>query len=108
MGTNQLNGTDPRTIEAFLRGEGLRVFSGEMRLEDLAHFTKTGCPVICLVTMHGSGHYVVAAGVKRNKVWFQDPSGGLGSLTAGDFIDRWVDFDRLGVSYKHFRLVVWK
>lgn len=108
LGTHPYNGTDPRSIETFLRGLKLRVVSGEMRLRDLTHFTRTGCPVLCLVTLHGCGHYVVVSAIKRNRVYFQDPSVGPSSLPRDGFEDVWVDYDRFCVTYRRFGIAAWR
>jgi hypothetical protein len=46
---SQIDGTDPRTIEAALRQAGLPVLSGEMSLSDLSHFARTRRPTIVLL-----------------------------------------------------------
>lgn len=108
MGTNAINGTDPRTIEAQFRADGLKVLSGQMQIENLRHFTSIGCPVLCLVTLHGGGHYVVVGAVRYGKVHFQDPFVGPRSMRLKEFEDAWVDHDRFGVIYRQFAMAVWR
>ena len=112
LGTNGINGTDPRTIEAFIRLEGLKVLSGEMDIHDLQFMTRRGKPVITLVTFETCGHYIVVRGVTgtgRNKfVHFHDPETGRQKMPANEFIEVWRDYDRFGVSYKQFGIVVWE
>lgn len=108
LGTNGINGTDPRIIEAFLRNEGFNVLSGNMTIEDLKSFTKNNRPVIAMVTFNDIGHYVVVKGVKRKRVYYQDPTSGPKSMKIEDFMSSFVDFDRYGVTYRNFGLVIWK
>jgi ABC-type bacteriocin/lantibiotic exporter with double-glycine peptidase domain len=102
--TNELDGTDPRTMEAFFRTRGLRVLSGEMDTEDLKCQTGRGRPVVCVV----AGHYVVALAVKRGRVCVHDPLHGRAAHPADVFGERWRDRDRLGGVYERFGLSVWR
>jgi ABC-type bacteriocin/lantibiotic exporter with double-glycine peptidase domain len=106
LGTSPSDGTDPRAVESYLRREGLAVISGEMTLADLTHFTKTGRPVLCLVTKAGCGHWVTVAGRSRGRVHFQDPDTGPSRLSDAAFLAEWIDHDRLGVTYRQFGLAV--
>lgn len=102
-----LDGVDPRTLEWFFRSYGLRVLVGEMDSEDLKQQTmKQGRPVVCAV----KNHWVVAAGVKRNYVYYMDPDEGQGNVRKKclPFQTWWEDHDRLGVAYRQFGLVIWK
>jgi ABC-type bacteriocin/lantibiotic exporter with double-glycine peptidase domain len=108
LGTNGINGTDPRTIESFLRGEKLKVLSGDMEIKDLQQLTAAGRPVITLVTFDESGHYIVVTGVDRGRVRYNDPDGGKKSISIGSFISSWVDIDRFGVVYRQFGVAVWR
>ncbi len=108
LGTNGINGTDPRTIEAFIRLEGLKVLSGEMDIEDLRHSTKHGKPVITLVNYGNFGHYIVVRGVTRKHVHFHDPELGRQKMLISEFILSWIDSDRFGVCYHQFGIVVWR
>ncbi len=108
LGTNGINGTDPRQIEAFLRCEKLKVLSGDMEVADLKTFTEMGRPVITMVTFNTNGHYIAVRGVKWGRVYYQDPEEGRQSMSVREFEECWVDFDRFGVSYRQFGLGVWE
>lgn len=108
--SNNMDGTDPRTLEAMLRKNGWRVLSGDMTIEDLKVQTKLGRPVIVLVTLDCGGHYVTVRGVRRGKVHFHDSrhySGGFKSLPIQEFEAAWYDFDRFGAEYRNFGLALW-
>lgn len=100
--TNDTDGTDPRTIEGYLRGLGCRVQSGEMAVSDLRWHTQQGRPVIVVVR----GHYVVAAGVAYNRVVVQDPLNGLRRISVPLFLGSWREVDRLGAVYRQFGIAV--
>lgn len=102
LGTSPMDGTDPRAIETCLRLSNHQVISGEMDLDDLRYFTKTGRPVIAVV----NGHYVTVAGIARGKVHYQDPWTGPCKCKPGDFLGWWKEADRLGVTYRHFGIAV--
>lgn len=106
VGTSGLDGTDPRAVESYLRRMGLTVLAGEMTINDLAHFGRTGRPVLCLVQDDGVGHYVVSAGTRRGRVYFQDPLAGPRSLSRLGFDLAWWDYDRLGPAYRRYGLAV--
>lgn len=108
LGSNGMNGTDPRCVETMVRQQKLKVISGEMTIGDLSSQTKMGRPVIVLVTLHNSGHYVVVSGVKRNYVYFQDPAVGPQKLKAVEFVNVWTDYDRFGMTYTNFGISVWR
>lgn len=105
--TSSLDGTDPRTLEAYLRKDGFFVLSGDMTIQDLREQTKAGRPVIVLMTLHGGGHYIVVSGVARGKVCFQDPVAGSSKMDAGEFEEAWHDFDRFGQVFERFGIAVW-
>ncbi len=110
------DGTNPSTLEALIRSrksERWHVVSGEMAIEDVAHYCGTARPVICLITnAEGAGHYVVAAGVWRGRVWFQDSDfepgeTGWGSAPVTEFESWRADFDRRGQTYHRWGLAAW-
>ncbi len=107
LATSPIDGTDPRAIEALLRKLGLHVASGEMTWEDLVYFTQTR-PVICLVTYDKVGHWVVAAGLKDRKMYYQDPSSGPRSLGKRKWLEHWKDIDRLGATYRQWGIAAWR
>jgi ABC-type bacteriocin/lantibiotic exporter with double-glycine peptidase domain len=90
-----VDGTDPLALVSFFRQAGLAVQAGEMTLDDLAHHTKLGRPVICLMRDDGDGHYVVVAGVeRRRRVLYQCPAYGPKAEPVGRFGKRWWDQGR--------------
>lgn len=106
LGTNGINGTDPRTLEAQIRQSGFKVLSGDMVSQDLYNQTKLERPVIVLATLHGAGHYIVVSGVYYGYVYYQDSISGPSRLRRDKFEEVWHDFDRFGQVYKQFGLSV--
>jgi ABC-type bacteriocin/lantibiotic exporter with double-glycine peptidase domain len=106
LATNGMDGTDPRSIEGFLRQEGFMVQSGSMTIDDLKHHIKLGRPVLVLVSWKG-GHYIVVSGVSRGYVYYQDPNEGPGRAKIAEFENDWEVFDRFGTNYEHFGIAVW-
>jgi predicted double-glycine peptidase len=106
LGTTPEDGTDPRAVEGYLRRRGLPVVSGTMTTADLAHFTRTGRPVICLVTRHFVGHYVCAWKVARGVVHYHDPADGPRKMRAAEFAASWRDWCRSGLVYERFGLAL--
>jgi ABC-type bacteriocin/lantibiotic exporter with double-glycine peptidase domain len=95
-----LDGTSPDTLESVLWQSGVTVQSGSMDLADLQYHTRRGRPVICAVTEEsGEGHWVVVAGVRHGKVYFQCPLDGPCKEAAQQFEMRWQDHTRRGVVY---------
>lgn len=103
LGTNGLNGTDIRAIEAFFRKEGFAVTVGEMSIEDLRHHANLGRPVICCV----KDHYLVSRGVYRGRVYVADPATGYDSYSIQEFRNIWFDSERFGFHYYQFGLAIW-
>jgi ABC-type bacteriocin/lantibiotic exporter with double-glycine peptidase domain len=102
--TSEMDGTDPRTIEHFLRGQSLKVLAGEMDVSDLREQTKRERPVILVL----AGHYAVAVACSRGRVSLMDPAAGMVVLSEGELSSRWLDKDRLGVMYDRWGLSVWR
>lgn len=100
------DGTDPRSIEAYFRGQCFSVASGSMTLADLKHHVKQGRPVIVSSSDYG-GHWVVVKGLKSRQVFFNDPATGEGSIFDSDFDSRWTTKDRFGTEYDHFGIAIW-
>lgn len=106
---SQIDGTDPRTIEAALRQAGLPVLSGEMALSDLSHFARTSRPVIVLAKSTSTpetGHYMVCRGQRDRRLHFQCPTRGPVVEMPSRFERRWHDVDRLGTRYSRWGIVV--
>ena len=89
-----------RTVPLLLLQRFLRSQSGSMDLNDLQYHTKRGRPVICAVTEEsGEGHWVVVAGVRHGRVYYQCPVDGPSKETGQEFEMRWQDHTRRGVVY---------
>lgn len=97
-----VDGSDPRTVESYLRRIGLCLSAGEMDLGDLRYHARRGRPVICAI----EGHWVVSAGIKRGKVHYMDPDEGPKRLAETDFLAIWHDQDRLGSYYRRWGIAV--
>jgi len=108
VGHSEMDGTDPRALEGYVRRAGLCALAGSMGLEELAHFARLGRPVICLVTRRGVGHYVTSLGTRRGMVVYHDPAQGVLRRQHGDFLGDWADWDRLGGLYKNYGLAYWR
>ena len=108
LGTNGYNGSDPRTLESFLWKSGFKCQSGSMSIADLKSHSSQGRLIACVVTLHGSGHYVLVDQVRFGKVRFLDPNVGIVRLGQKKFAEIWVDFDRFGLSYLSFGIATWK
>jgi hypothetical protein len=107
--SNQIDGTDPRTLEAALRVSGLPVLSGEMTVSDLVYFARSRRPTIVLAKTTGepaTGHYMVCAGSRDRRLHFQCPTRGPIVETPRRFDKRWVDVDRHGTVFRRWGIVV--
>lgn len=102
------NGTCPSTLEAFFRSCGCSGQVGEMTVSDLAHHTRRGRLVCCLVQRNGFGHWVVVYRVAYGEVYWHCPVDGLSSSNAVKFRRHWWDWDRRGTAYPGFGLAVWR
>ena len=109
LACDPVDGTDPRAIETFLRGVGLRVLSGSMTWADLITLTASGRPVICLITpSHGIGHYVVVGSAQQSLVRYQCPSIGPDMLARIRWMRQWKEVDRLGAVYHQWGIAAWR
>jgi ABC-type bacteriocin/lantibiotic exporter with double-glycine peptidase domain len=96
--SNPVQGASPDTVEAMLRRAGAAVTSGEMLVEDLKHYTKTGRPVLCPVSLYG-GHWVTVRGVERGKVHYQCPVNGREAVPLARWLEVWRDQTTRGTPY---------
>jgi len=101
-----VDGTDPRTLESFFRGNCFRVQSGEMQLADLRHHTRAGRPVACLVQCGGVGHWVCVNGVIGRMIQVLDPASGPRVTSGGGFVSIWSDLARDGTTYQGWGIAV--
>jgi hypothetical protein len=104
LGTSPIDGTDPRSIESYMRFLGLWVWSGTGSLDDLRHATASR-PAICLVTRAQVGHYVVVSGLLEGRVHYQCPSEGPVRMGTRTWLRTWRDVDRLGAHYHQWMIV---
>lgn len=107
LGSDPVDGTDPRAMETAFRLAGLGVISGEMTLDDLAHQTLLGRPVVCLVTWSTVGHYVVVQAVKADRIHIQDPEDGPTTVSVRTLEKGWRDLHRLGAVYRSWGIATW-
>lgn len=105
--SNPVQGTCPSTLEAIVRSLGLPAVSGNMRTDDLRHFTDLGRPVLCPIADHG-GHWVVVVGTsgRAATVYYFDPSKGAASRRRSAWEAAWRDTDSKGTAYVNWGLVV--
>lgn len=89
---SKLDGIEPRAIEMAARGLGLSCVSGQMTLDDLRHYTRSGRPVIVLVQFSGGGHYQIVKGIVRRTIYLQCPVSGGVTEREADFAARWHDY----------------
>lgn len=115
---NPVQGMDPATVEAVFRAAGLDVLSGAMTLADLAHFARSGRPVMCPVHTDDDGpHWVVVRGVGDMPgagtmgawVFHHCPTSGPIHLREADWLEVWYGlaydgqaFDRWGIVPSQF------
>lgn len=105
--SSPIDGTDPLALVPVFRRAGLHVLAGEMSAQDLRDQCKQGRPVVCLTQHAGQGHYVVVAGVERNRVYYQCPNDGPVSKPIGEFLRDWWDTGR-DAKYSQFGISVWE
>lgn len=103
---NPLDGTDPRSLEAFFRRLRLPVLSGEMDAADLAYHTGRGRPVAALVQLDGCGHWVTVYRATGRRVRWHCPAAGPRQATPAAFRRDWWDWDRHGIRYRCFGVAV--
>ncbi len=119
--TNEQEGTDYNEIVAVAKQKGYTVqVYKEMKLNDLKNLLNKKIPVLCLIQAWAEkkvdykndwndGHYVVAIGYDKHKIYFMDPST-LGNYTYIDqksFLNRWHDKNSKE-ELNHFGLTITK
>lgn len=100
-------GTDPATMEAWLRTIGCRTQSGDMTIADLGHHTRQDRPVLALVQLNGEGHWVTVSGSTSRWVFYYCSIDGDSRVPARMFRENWWDWDRRGNSYPGFGIAMW-
>jgi len=118
--TTHDNGTHPKEIIRVARELGLTVRSkSKMSINNLHEYLDEGIPVICSIQAWGdekkytkndhSGHYVVAIGYTKDKIYFMDPSikGHRGFLPNEEFMERWHDEEADGTKLIRYGIAMW-
>lgn len=122
LGTTD-DGTSKEAIAAYARSKGYQVqMRFDSTLEELQRVLDQGQPALVPLQAWPNapvdyrddwddGHWVVAVGYDRERIYFMDPST-LGNYTfvpVREFLDRWHDADMDGVTeLYHFMMVVAK
>jgi predicted double-glycine peptidase len=99
---NHVQGMAPEMIEGVLRERGFQVMRGELYTTLLQALTRDGVPVICAISEEDAGHWVVAIGVGRGKVFFHDPEEGQRSMPVGEWEAMWCGHSEAGVSFNRW------
>jgi predicted double-glycine peptidase len=120
LGGNSKDGLPPERIVKVAKKLDFRIHAKTgMTVEDIKNFLDHGIPVICAMQAWGepkyykskqSGHYVVAIGYDKKKMYFEDPSidgGKRGFLLFRDFDERWHDKDAHGHDCDHMGIALW-
>ncbi len=100
-------GTDPATMEAWLRTIDCRTQSGDMTVRDLAHHTRLERPVLALIQSDGDGHWVAVNSANARSVFYYCSVWGQSKMSARQFQKLWWDWDRRGNSYPGFGIALW-
>jgi predicted double-glycine peptidase len=115
--SNSESGTDPENIIKIGKKLGLNpVAKVGMTLKQLMGHLDKKRPVICTMQAWGEpdnyhnsedGHYVVAIGYTKDRIYFEDPSleGLRGYLNYDEFDKRWHDVDSHGHDCRHLGIV---
>jgi ATP-binding cassette subfamily B protein len=98
------NGTSMIKMRSIVEKHGFKTKLGEMTVEDIKKYLNKKIPVILLVqawpykkiidwqNSWSAGHYVVAIGYDKNKLYFEDPSSIYRTyLSYKELKDRWHD-----------------
>lgn len=113
-------GTPITGIKSVLKKYNLKYKEGEITIVDIKKFINKKIPVILLVQAWTNiknvnwekdwidGHYVVAIGYDKNKIYFEDPSSiSRTHLTYNELIKRWHDTDCDGKKYVNYGIAVY-
>ena len=112
-------GTSPNHLEKVLRQNNIKYKSGEMNIQDIISYLDKDMPVILLLQAWSDkkivdwkknwkdGHYVVAIGYDKNKIYFEDPASiSRTFLNFGELEERWHDVDLKGKKYIHWGIAI--
>lgn len=107
LGSDPKEGTRPSALVGLCRELGLpHEERHDATVEDLAHVTGQGVPLLCCVQMHGGGHWVAVRDVADGQVHFMDPVEGHRSLPAEEWDRIWQDTDADGKPYVRYGLAI--
>jgi predicted double-glycine peptidase len=108
--SSPIDGVDPLAVERFLAKLGLRTLAGNMKTADLRSLCDSLRPVVTLIhpaDAHDS-HWVVARGVSRGQVHYQDVAAGPSRCSVGAWEAMWVASDgRRGHPYESWGICAW-
>jgi len=112
-------GTPPKGIMKTIKKYGLKYKAGRFTIEEVKRNIDKKIPVILLLQAWtdkkkvnweknwSDGHYVVAIGYDKNKIYFEDPYSILRTyLTYNELEKRWHDKSK-GKKYFHFGIAVY-
>lgn len=100
-----VDGMSPDGVERVFRWYRVPVVAGTMQVRDLKHYTATGRPVVCPVSLYG-GHWIVVVGVERNWVHYHDPLRGPDRRRVEVFRGLWTDMTRAGHTFDNWGIAV--
>lgn len=103
LNVTEIDGTDPRSIEAHLRRTGFRVCAGNFDDGLLRASLRSGRPVIAAI----KDHWVVVTGYRYRMVYLMDPLKGACQKSWPEFLTEWADVDRLGASVVCWGISAW-
>ncbi len=118
--TNISDGTRIENIIAIFHKYNLQSYSREMLVDDIKEYINQNIPVILVLQAWteqekvdwkndwDDGHYVVAIGYDREKIYFEDPSAFERTyLTFEELRKRWHDIDVSGQRYYNYAIAVY-
>ncbi|PJD93703.1 MAG: hypothetical protein CK425_12500 [Parachlamydia sp.] len=122
LGAASESGTDYKSSIEYAKSKGYEVMVyNNMTLDQLQESIAKGQPVICAIQAWADtpanydkdwedGHYVIAVGYDKERVYFMDPStlGNYTYIPIPEFLQRWHDIDQRGIKLIHFGIVITK
>ena len=114
------SGTYPPNVIKTLEKYGLKCHVGEFTILDIKKYIDKKIPIILLIQAWtekkkinwekdwNDGHYVVAIGYDKKRIYFEDPSSLARTyLNYKELEKRWHDKDKYGKSYINFGIAVY-
>lgn len=118
-GTNYDHGTVPANMKAVFKSYKLKCRAGKMTVQEIKDCIDKKIPVILLLQAWThqenvdwendweDGHYVVAIGYDKKRIYFEDPYAlSRTYLTDAELMKRWHHRDNTGKKYLNWGLVV--